>query len=379
MRPIYLDNHATTPVDYRVLDAMLPYFKDKFGNASSIDHTYGNEAMKAVNTAKEQIASIINADPEEIIFTSGATESNNLALIGTAEALKEKGNHIITSVIEHKAVLDPCKELERKGFDISYIPVNKKGDLDIELLKNSITNKTILISIMAANNEIGKINPIEKIGEIAKKHNIIFHTDATQAFGHIPLDVTKIDVNLMSASAHKIYGPKGVGILYSRRGFKPKPILFGGGQQRNIRSGTLNVPSIVGFGKAAEIAGKEMKKSYERLSKLRDKLYQHLSAQVDVEVNGSFENRLPHNLSLYIKGIEAKALINEVKDKVALSAGSACTTDDVKPSHVLMGLGYDEQRAFSTIRFGLGRLTTDEDINFTIKTLIEAIKRLQNL
>lgn len=375
--PIYLDNHATTQVDSRVVEAMLPFFTLKFGNASSIDHTYGNEAIQAVNKAKEQIASLIGAEPEEIIFTSGATESNNLAILGTAEALKEKGNHIITSKIEHKAVLDTCRELEKRGFTITYVGVNEDGDLNLEELKSSITDKTILISIMTANHEIGKINSIQEIGKIAKERNVLFHTDATQAFGHIPIDVNVVD--MMSASAHKIYGPKGVGILFVRRGFKPKPIMFGGGQQRNIRSGTLNVPAIVGLGVAAEIAQKEMKNEAERLASLRDKLRERLMSQTNVEINGSMANRLAHNLSVYIKDVEAKALINEVKGKVAISAGSACTTDEVKPSYVITALGHDEDRAFSTIRFGLGRFTTEEEIIKTIEVLESTIKTLQNM
>ncbi len=378
-RPIYLDNHSTTQLDPRVLDSILPYFKEKYGNASSIDHFYGNEAVKAVNESKERISSLLKSDPEEIIFTSGATESNNIALIGTAEALKEKGNHIIITEIEHKSILDVCKNLESRGFRISKLKVNRDGDLDLDELKKLICKETIMISIMAANNEIGKINPLNEIGKIAKERGIIFHTDAAQAFGHIPINLKETNIDLLSASAHKIYGPKGIGLLYVKRGFKPHPIVFGGGQERNIRSGTLNVPGIVGFGVAAEIAQKEIKKTSERLFKLRNKLYEALISRDEIEINGSMKNRLNHNLSISIKGIEAKALIHELKDVLAISTGSACTADNISPSHVIKALGYNEDRAFSTIRFGLGKFTTEEEIKTTIEKLVQTINKLRNL
>ena len=380
-KPIYLDNHATTPTDKRVLNSMYPYFNEKFGNSSSIDHIYGNEALEAINESREKIAKLINAESEEIIFTSGATECDNLALFGIARHYKEKGNHIITSVIEHKAILDSCKQLESLGYKISYLDVNKDGLIDIEQLKKLLNPKTILISIMAANNEVGTIQPLEDIGKIAHENGIFFHTDAAQAFGHIPLDVKKTNIDLMSISGHKIYGPKGIGALFIRNNpnVKLTPIMFGGGHENGFRSGTLNVPGIVGLGKAAEIAGQEMNKSAERLRYLRNKLYEGISEKTKVEINGNLNKNLSHSLNLFFDGIEAKALINEVKDEVAISSGSACTSKDVNPSHVIIALGYDEDRAFSSIRIGLGRFTSEEDIQKTIDVITEAAIKLKNM
>ena len=378
-RPIYLDHHATTPLDSRVFDKMLPFLKEKFGNASSIDHIYGNEALQAVEKAQKQVADVIKAEPEEILFTSGATESDNLVLLGISKALKHKGNHIITSVTEHKAILNTCKYLETQGYEVTYLKVGKNGFVNCDELKNTINEKTILISIMAANNEVGSISPLKEIGEIAYEKGILFHTDAAQGFGHIPLDVNELNINLMSISGHKIYGPMGVGALFIKKGVKIEPIVYGGGQEKGLRSGTLNVPSIVGLGTAAEIANFEMTETSERIKKLRDKLYQGIASKVKVELNGTLKNRLTHNLSLYIDGINAKALINEVKDSLAISSGSACSTDSVKPSYVITALGYDPDRAHSTIRFGLGRFTTEQEINQAIEVVSKATIKLKNL
>lgn len=381
-RPVYLDHHATTPIDERVLAEMLPFLKEKFGNPSSIDHFYGNEALQAVSNARSKVADLIGAEPEEIIFTSGATESNNLALFGVAQQYKEKGDHIIACVTEHKAVLDSCKRLEKMGYAVSYISVNSKGEIDLAELKKQIKPKTILISIMAANNEIGVIAPLVEIGAIAHSHNIFFHTDAAQAFGHIPLNVNEMKIDLMSISGHKIYGPKGVGALYIRRKdplVKVTPILYGGGHEKGIRSGTLNVPSIIGLGKAAEIAKQEMKEENRRLKKLTEKLYNGISTKIKVAINGETDDKLSHNLNLYFEGIDAKALINEVKDHVAISAGSACTTNEVKPSHVIIALGYGEERAYSSVRFGLGRFTTEEEVEKTIEVMTKAATKIKNL
>ncbi|MDD4353111.1 MAG: cysteine desulfurase family protein, partial [Candidatus Nanoarchaeia archaeon] len=308
-----------------------------------------------------------------------ATESDNLAILGVAEQLKDKGNHIITTKIEHKAILDPCKYLESKGYIISYLNVNKEGNINIEELKSLITQKTILISIMSANNEIGTINPLNEIGKIAKEHKILFHTDAAQAFGHIPLNINEMNIDLMSISGHKIYGPKGVGAIYVKEGVKLNPIMYGGGHERGLRSGTLNTPGIVGLGAASRIAKEELLQNSNRIKKLRDKLYELISSKIKVEINGTLKNRLPHNLSLYIEGIDAKALINEIKDYVACSTGSACTSNNIKPSYVILSLGYNANRANSTIRFGLGRFTTDEEIEQVAKILIKSVEKLKRL
>jgi cysteine desulfurase len=380
--PIYLDHHATTPMDKRVLTEMLPYFCEKFGNASSIDHIYGNEAKSAINNARQQVADIINCEPEEIIFTSGATESDNLAIFGIAEQLKEKGNHIITSKIEHKAILDACKHLESKGYNITYLNVNKNGEIDLQELEKSITSKTILITIMSANNEVGTIAPIKDIGEIAHKNNIIFHTDSAQAYGQIHLNVNSMNIDMMSISGHKIYGPKGIGALYVRNKnplVRIAPIIFGGGHEKGFRSGTLNIPSIVGLGKASEIAKKERSESARTISELRNKLFDGISSKVKVDMNGNSKNKLPNNLNLYFENVDAKALINEVKDVLAISTGSACNSDDISPSHVLKAMGYDEERAYCSIRFGLGKETTEEEIKITIDEIIKVVTKLRNL
>ncbi len=380
--PIYMDNHATTPVDPRVVEAMLPYFTNQFGNAASRNHSFGWEAEKAVENAREQIAKLINATPREIIFTSGATESDNLALKGVAEMYREKGNHIITMVIEHKAVLDPCKRLEKYGYQVTYLPVNREGLINLDELRAAITDKTILISIMYANNEIGVLQPIEEIGKIAKEHKVLFHTDATQAVGKIPFDVQAMNVDLASLSAHKMYGPKGVGALYVRRR-NPRvqlaPIFDGGGHERGMRSGTLNVPSIVGFGKACEIAGQEMATESVRLRGLRDRLKEKIFSQLDeVYVNGSWEHRLPHNLNVSFAFVEGESLLMGISD-VAVSSGSACTSATLEPSYVLKGLGVGEDLAHTSIRFGLGRFNTEEEVDYVAERLVETVNRLREL
>lgn len=382
-KPIYLDHHATTPVDNRVLEAMLPYFTEIYGNASSIDHEYGNEASQAVETARKHVAKILNAKPDEIIFTSGATESDNLAILGIANKYADKGKHIITSVTEHKAVLDTCKYLEKQGWQITYLPVDQYGLVNPDDLKTAIISQTILISIMTANNEIGTIAPIKEIGIIAREHSIIFHTDAAQAVGHIPIDVEEMNVDMLSLSGHKIYGPKGVGALYVRKRIpriKLAPITFGGGHERGFRSGTLNIPGIVGLGKALEIAKDEMKSESERLKSLRDKLWSSLKEDIsNLELNGHPTKRLPHNLNFFIPGVEAKSLLVQLKNDIAISAGSACTSTTVEPSHVILGLGFDENRAYSSIRIGLGKNSQKLDVLYVKDKLYNSISSLLRL
>ena len=381
--PIYLDHHATTPVDPRVLEAMMPYFTEHFGNSASTDHVYGMRASEAVEKARDQIARTINSRPEEIIFTSGATESDNLALMGVAEKYSEKDDHIITCVTEHKAILDTCKHLEKVGKNVTYLPVDRYGLVDLDKLKQLITDRTILISIMTANNEIGTIAPVEEIGMIAHEHGVLFHTDAAQAVGHIPMNVEDMNIDLMSISAHKVYGPKGIGAIYVRRRnpkVKLSPIIFGGKHERGMRSGTLNVPGIVGFGKAFEIARKEMDKEAKRFRVWTKYLFKGFEEQIDiVELNGHPTQRLPHNLNVYFEGVESKAIIQSVSSELAISAGSACTTDVVEPSQVLLALGFGEERAYSSIRFGLGRFNTEEEVRYTTDRIPQAIKGLQKI
>jgi len=380
--PIYMDNHATTPVDPRVVEAMLPYFTNQFGNAASRNHPFGWEAEKAVETAREQIAALIHASPKEIIFTSGATESDNLAIKGVAEMYREKGNHIITMVIEHKAVLDTCKRLEKYGYQVTYLPVAKDGRIDLDDLRRAITPKTILISIMYANNEIGVLQPIEEIGRIAKEHKVLFHTDATQAVGKIPFDVEKFNVDLASLSAHKMYGPKGVGALYVRRKnprVQVAPLIDGGGHERGMRSGTLNVPSIVGFGKACEIARAEMPAEMERMRGLRERLQNNLFSRLDeVYINGSMEHRLPNNLNISFAYVEGESLLMGIND-IAVSSGSACTSATLEPSYVLKALGVGEDLAHTSIRFGLGRFNTEEEVDYVADRVVETVTRLREL
>ena len=378
---VYLDHNATTPLDPRVFDAMKPYFLEKFGNASSIDHLYGNEAAIAVNHARSQLADAIGAKNDEIIFTSGATESDNLAICGVMEKYKNHGNHMITCVTEHEAVLETGKYLEAVGKKITYLPVNDLGRIDFDELDESITEDTVLISIMTANNEIGTIQDVKKIGSIARKHDVLFHTDAAQAVGNIPIDVDEMNIDLMSFSAHKMYGPKGVGALYVRS-VKPRVkldgITHGGGQERGLRSGTLNVPGIVGFGKAVKIATDEMDSEYKRLKQISQDML-NLLKEGGAQLNGDWENRLAGNINVCYPGIEGKAIINSVSDKIAISAGSACTTQSVEPSHVIMALGYDEQRAHSSIRIGMGRHTKKDDAEFGALKIIDAVRNIENI
>lgn len=378
--PVYLDNNATTPVDPRVLDAMLPYFTQQFGNAASRTHTYGWAASEAVEEARQQLATLINAHPKEIVFTSGATESINLALKGVYEAYSSKGNHIITVATEHKAVLDTCKHLEKLGAVVTYLPVNNDGLINIDELERNIKSSTILIAVMYANNEIGVIQPVKKIAAIARRHNILFFCDAAQATGKIPVDVIEDDISLLSFSAHKMYGPKGIGALYVRRKDPRARVIAqmdGGGHENNMRSGTLNVPAIVGFGKACEISAMEMNNEAERLFKLRNRFENTLMQQGNIFVNGSVQHRLPHVTNLYFEGISANRLLTSFSKDIAASSGSACTSALVEPSYVLKALGMSDERANNSLRFGLGRFTDDEQVNFAIKAIAENVQKLR--
>jgi len=381
--PIYLDNHSTTPVDPRVLEAMLPYFTERFGNAASKSHAFGWEADAAVDTARAQVAKLIGADsPREIVFTSGATESDNLAIKGVAEAYRDRGNHIITCVTEHKAVLDSCKVLAKHGFDITYLPVGGDGLIDMQRLRDAITDKTILISIMAANNEIGTIQPIKEIGGLAEERKVLFHSDATQGVGKFPINVDDMGIDLLSLTAHKLYGPKGIGALYVRSTaprVKLVSLIDGGGHERGMRSGTLNVPGIVGLGKACELSQKEMSAEAERLIALRERLKDAILMQLDeVQINGHAVQRLPGNLNLSFAYIEGESLLMGLKD-IAVSTGSACTSASLEPSYVLKAIGLADELAYSAIRFGLGRFTTQEEIDYTVKRVVEEVRRLREM
>ena len=378
--PIYMDYHSTTPTDPHVLGAMLPFFSEKFGNPASRQHQFGWIAEEAVESSRATIANAIGALPKEIIFTSGATESNNLAIKGAAEIYSQKGKHIITAVTEHKAVLDSCKNLERHGFSITYLPVDKYGLISLELLSESITPKTILVSIMAANNEIGTIQDIAAIGKLCHDKNVLFHTDAVQAFGKYPIDIQKLNVDLMSLSGHKIYGPKGIGVLFVRAS-NPKVKLMmqmdGGGHERGIRSGTPNVPLIVGLAKAIEISSKVLEEETSRLKSLRDKMWKLFRDKIEeISLNGHPEQRLPNNLNVSFGYIENSALMMSMKD-IAVSTGSACTTGDPEPSHVLKALKLPPDRLHSAIRFGLGRFTTEEEVNYVIDEVIKNVHKLR--
>jgi cysteine desulfurase len=380
--PVYMDNHATTPVDPRVLDTMLPYFREKFGNSASRNHSFGWTAEEAVENARGQVARLINATPKEIIVTSGATESDNLAIKGVAEMYREKGNHIITQVTEHKAVLDTCKRLEKYGYEVTYLPVQKDGRVDLEELRRAITAKTILITIMYANNEIGVIQPIAEIGKIAKEKGVLFHVDGVQAAGKVPVDVQKDNIDLLSISAHKMYGPKGVGALYVRRR-NPRvqlaAVIDGGGHERGMRSGTLNVPGIVGMGKAAEICQNEMPVESARMLALRTRLKDGLFARLDeLYINGSMEHRLPNNLNVSFAFVEGESLLMGIND-IAVSSGSACTSATLEPSYVLKALGVGEDLAHTSIRFGLGRFNTQEDVDYVVDRVSEVVIRLREL
>ncbi|MBL8230449.1 MAG: IscS subfamily cysteine desulfurase [Bryobacterales bacterium] len=380
--PIYMDYHATTPMDPRVLDAMMPYFTGKFGNAASRNHAFGWEAEEAVEKARKQIADLIGATAKEIVFTSGATESNNLALKGVAEMYAERGNHIITAATEHKATLDTCKRLEKHGCRVTYLPVQTSGLVDLDVLRDAITDKTILISIMYANNEIGVVQNIREIGRIARERGALLHTDAVQAAGKIPVNVIQDNIDLLSLSAHKLYGPKGVGALYVRRK-NPRVQLTaqmdGGGHERGMRSGTLNIPGIVGLGAACALCQKDMPEESVRLRELRDRLKDRLLANLDeVYINGSMESRLPHNLNASFAYVEGESLLMGIND-VAVSSGSACTSATLEPSYVLKALGAGDDLAHSSIRFGLGRFTTEEEVNYVADKVIDVVKKLRDL
>jgi cysteine desulfurase len=380
--PVYMDNHATTRVDPRVFEAMQPYFTEVFGNAASRNHSFGWEAEEAVEKSRRQIADLIGAAPKEIVFTSGATESNNLALKGVVEAYTGRGNHIITQVTEHKAVLDTCKRLEREGIRITYLPVKQDGLIDLDQLSGAVTGQTILISIMYANNEIGVVQPMKEIGQIAKEKGVLFHSDAVQAVGKIPVNVADDGIDLLSLTGHKLYGPKGVGALYVRRR-NPRVQLTahmdGGGHERGMRSGTLNVPGIVGLGAACEIAKAEMPEESKRMSLLRDKLKNKLTAEIDeVFINGSMKQRLPHNLSVSFAYVEGESLLMGIND-VAVSSGSACTSATLEPSYVLKALGAGDDLAHSSIRFGIGRFNTEEEIDYVGNRVIDVVKKLREL
>lgn len=379
-RPIYLDNHATTPVDKRVLDAMLPYFTEQFGNAASINHVYGWEAEAAVKQSRQIIAEAINASPEEIVFTSGATEANNLAIKGIAEAYFSKGKHIITVKTEHNAILDPCTYLEKLGFDITVLPVKSDGLIDIGDLIKAIRAETILVSVMTANNEIGVIQPIAEIASICRGNDILFHTDAAQAIGKIPLDVQEMNIDLMSLTAHKIYGPKGIGALYVRRN-KPRvqlaPQMHGGGHERGMRSGTLYPPQIVGFAKAVELAIADMESETARAISLRDRLWENLNELGDVVLNGHATKRLPGNLNISVGGVDGQALMLGLQPAAALSSGSACTSAKIAPSHVLAAIGRSDKLAYASIRFGIGRFNTAAEIDAVSEHAIATIQSLR--
>jgi cysteine desulfurase len=380
--PIYMDNHATTPLDPRVLDAMMPYLTGKFGNAASRNHQFGWDAEQAVEEARKEIAALIGADPREIVITSGATESDNLAVKGVAGMYREKGDHIITCVTEHKAILDSCKHLEKDGYRVTFLPVTDKGFVDLDDVRRAITDKTILITIMTANNEVGVIQDIKEIGKIARERGVIFHTDAVQAAGKVPFNVNELNVDLASLSAHKMYGPKGVGALYVRRR-NPRvlltPIIDGGGHERGMRSGTLNVPGIAGFGKAARIAREDLAKESAEMLRLREKLRHTLERELDeVYINGDLEKRLPGNLNMSFAYVEGESLLMGIND-IAVSSGSACTSASLEPSYVLKALGVGEDLAHTSIRFGIGRFNTDEEVDYVANRVIEVVRRLRDL
>jgi cysteine desulfurase len=379
--PIYLDYQATTPCDPRVVQAMLPYFTEKFGNPHSRNHSFGWDAEEGVEKARRQVASIIGADEKEVIFTSGATESNNLALKGVAHFHKDKKNHIITTVTEHKCVLDSCRHLEMEGFQVTYLPVQQNGLIDLEQLKAAITDKTVVVSVMAVNNEIGVIQPLAEIGKICRARGVYFHTDAAQAVGKIPLDVNAMNIDMMSISGHKIYGPKGIGALYVRR--KPRVRLeasiHGGGQERGMRSGTLPTPLCVGLGEACAIAEREMGAEAERLKYLSDRMYKKITEQLpEVFLNGDREQRIPGNLNISFAYVEGEGLMMGIKD-LAVSSGSACTSASLEPSYVLRALGVEEELAHTSLRLGLGRFTTEQDVDYAVEHIVQSVNRLREM
>jgi len=380
--PIYMDNHATTPLDPRVLEAMMPYLTNRFGNAASRNHSFGWEAEEAVDQARKEIAALIGADAREIVITSGATESDNLAIKGVAWMYREKGDHIITAVTEHKAILDTCKHLEKDGFRVTFLPVDNKGFVDLDDIRRAITDKTILISIMTANNEVGVVQDIKAIGKIARERGVLFHTDAVQAAGKIPFNVNEMNVDIASLSAHKFYGPKGVGALYVRRR-NPRvlltPIIDGGGHERGMRSGTLNVPGIVGLGKAAQIAREDLAKESAEMFRLREKLRTTLERELDeIYINGDLQKRLPGNLNMSFAYVEGESLLMGIND-IAVSSGSACTSASLEPSYVLKALGVGEDLAHTSIRFGIGRFNTEEEVDYVAGRVTEVVRRLREL
>ena len=382
-RLIYLDNNATTPTDPRVVEAMLPYFYEIPGNAASRNHPYGWKAEEAVEYAREQVADLIHADPKEIIFTSGATESDNLAIKGVFEMYASKGNHIITVKTEHKAVLDACKKVEKLGGEVTYLDVKNDGLIDLEVLEAAITDKTILVSVMWANNETGVIQPMKEIGDICRKHGVLFMSDATQAVGKIPVDPKAVGVHLMAFTSHKMYGPKGVGALFVNRKnprVKVTAQMDGGGHERGMRSGTLNVPGIVGFGKAAALAKAEMAQDTERLSALRDKLEKAFTENVEeVYINGNIDHRMPHVTNISFKHVEGEGLMMTFNQNIAVSSGSACTSASLEPSYVLVALGLGDDLAHSSIRFSLGRFTTEEDVDYAIASVTKGVNHMREL
>jgi cysteine desulfurase len=382
-RPVYLDHHATTPVDARVLDAMLPYFTERFGNAANRHYRQGWEADEAVEAARGQVAALLGARAREIVFTSGATEANNLAIVGACRALADRGRHVVTVATEHKAVLDTCHALGAEGWRVTVLPVDREGLIDPSAVADALTPETALVSVMAANNEIGVLQPVAEIGTLCRARGVVFHTDAVQAVGKVPFDVDAAHVDLASVTAHKMYGPKGIGALYVRRG-RPRvelePLVHGGGQERGLRSGTLNVPGIVGFGAAAAIAAAGREAEAARVGALRDRLLAGLRAELDgVQVNGSLAARLPHNLHVSFAGVDGEALITSVVEQVAVSSGSACASGSQEPSHVLKALGLGRDAAWGSIRFGLGRATTGADVDLAVQVVVGAVRRLRAL
>jgi len=381
--PIYMDYHATTPIDPRVLEAMHPFLAEKFGNAASRNHAFGWEAEKAVESCRKTIAKSMGADPEEIIFTSGATEANNIALKGVFEIYQSKRNHLITQVTEHKSVLDTCKYLEGKGAKVTYLPVDNTGLMSLQDLEKALSPQSILISVMFANNEVGTIQPIAEIGKLAKKHNVLFHVDAAQAAGRVPIDVEKMGIDLLSFSSHKMYGPKGVGVLYVRKKnprVRLAPLIHGGGHERGLRSGTLHVAGIVGLAKACEITSAEMPSEMKRITTLRDRLQKGFEERLDqIHINGHPTQRLGNNLNVSFTYVEGESLLMSLGDEIAISSGSACATAKVEPSHVLKALKLSGQRVHSAVRFGLGRFTTDEDIDYVLDRVVTIVKRLRGM
>ena len=382
--PIFMDSQSTTPVDPRVLEEMIPYFTEKFGHPASRNHPFGWEAEGGVDKAREQIAKLIGArDPKEVVFTSGGTEAINLALKGVAEMYREKGNHIVTTTIEQRATLDVCKRLERQGFEVTYVPVGREGLVDVEAVRAALTDKTVLISVMVANNEIGTIQPVAELGKLAKEKGIIFHTDATQAVGKIPVDVEAMGIDLLSMTAHMLYGPKGVGALYVRRKsprVRLAPMVDGGGHERGMRSGTVPVPLVVGFGKAAEICRDVMGEESKRLAALRDRLQEQIVSKVDeAYVNGHPDRRLPHNLNISFAYVEGESVLMGLNREAALASGSACTSATLEPSYVISALGVDSELAHSSIRFGLHRFSTEEEVDFVAQKTVEVIHRLREM